>query len=238
MRGREACPTEESRRKSSARRNYNRIAPIYDLLTFRGERRSAKTGLGLLAVRPGERVLEVGFGTGWSLVQLARAAGKTGRVVGIDLSDAMVRIAARRIRRAGLNERVEITRGDAVCFPLGTDVYDAIFMSFTVELFDRTIILRLLEKCARALRRDGRIVIVSLSKRRSRSVRIYEWFHRIAPTLIDCRPIHLTEILKESGFDVIEESHDTLWSLPVSAVRARPRRPQIRMGDGRETPPH
>lgn len=49
-----------------------------------------------LAVRPGERVLDVGCGVGGTTAELARAAGPSGTVTGIDLSDEMIGAARRR----------------------------------------------------------------------------------------------------------------------------------------------
>ena len=63
----------------------------------------------LLGVRPGQRVLEIGFGPGVSIQALARAA-EDGLVVGIDHSDTMLGQARRRNRAAIRAGRVELQR--------------------------------------------------------------------------------------------------------------------------------
>jgi uncharacterized protein Yka (UPF0111/DUF47 family) len=52
-----------------------------------------KAGLDLLKPNAGESILEIGFGTGHSLVSLAKAVGPKGKVFGIDLSDKMAKLA-------------------------------------------------------------------------------------------------------------------------------------------------
>ena len=53
-------------------------------------------------MQTGERVLEIGFGTGHSLVALAAAAGEDGRVDGVDISEGMADVAGRRLKKHGL----------------------------------------------------------------------------------------------------------------------------------------
>ena len=59
--------------KDETRAYYDKIARVYDLLAEHTEQPMREKGLALLAARPGERVLEIGFGTGHCLVELAEA---------------------------------------------------------------------------------------------------------------------------------------------------------------------
>jgi len=68
-----------TRSKDEARRTYDRLSRRYDLLAAAGERRCREAGLRLLAVKEGERVLEIGCGTGQALTALARAVGPGSR---------------------------------------------------------------------------------------------------------------------------------------------------------------
>jgi ubiquinone/menaquinone biosynthesis C-methylase UbiE len=63
------------------------------LLSERSEAPMRKAGLELLRARAGESILEIGFGTGHSLVSLAKAVGPKGTVFGLDLSDKMLQRA-------------------------------------------------------------------------------------------------------------------------------------------------
>ena len=75
--------------KDQTRAFYNKISRVYDLLSERSEAPMRKAGLELLRDVAGESVLEIGFGTGHSLVALAKAVGPKGKVFGLDLSDKM-----------------------------------------------------------------------------------------------------------------------------------------------------
>lgn len=63
---------------------------------------TVRTMLELLDVHEGQRVLDVGSGSGWTTAILARLVGPAGRVVGVEVVDELVQDAARRLERDGL----------------------------------------------------------------------------------------------------------------------------------------
>jgi len=65
------APTDVTRSVAEARTGYDRIAGIYDLVAGASERPFREQGRALLALAPGERVLEIGCGTGETLAQFA-----------------------------------------------------------------------------------------------------------------------------------------------------------------------
>jgi ubiquinone/menaquinone biosynthesis C-methylase UbiE len=79
-----------TRSKEAAQAAYNRMSKWYDFLAGESEKKYQDIGLRLLNVRPGESVLEIGFGTGQAILALAEAVGETGRVYGLDISEGMV----------------------------------------------------------------------------------------------------------------------------------------------------
>jgi demethylmenaquinone methyltransferase/2-methoxy-6-polyprenyl-1,4-benzoquinol methylase len=195
----------------------------YDFLAG-SEQKFVQAGLEQLGAQPGEDVLEVGYGTGAALVALAQAVQPEGRVHGIDLSMGMSRMAREKLRRAELASRVDLTCGDGARLPYPADCFDALFMSFTLELFDTPEIPRVLAECRRVLKAQGRLGVVSLAKDRDPSlmVRLYEWFHRQFPAYIDCRPIPVQALLKRNRFQVRKQQRATMWGLPVEIVVAYP----------------
>jgi ubiquinone/menaquinone biosynthesis C-methylase UbiE/prolyl-tRNA editing enzyme YbaK/EbsC (Cys-tRNA(Pro) deacylase) len=207
-----------------ARNNYNRLSRWYDLFSG-SERRFTEAGLRMLNAQPGEKVLEIGCGTGLSLLALARTVGQSGLVHGIDISEGMLRVASARIQKAGLLKVVNLRLGDAQHLPFEDASFDAVFMSFTLELFDDAGIQRVLGECARVLRKGGRVGVVSLAKKECRAVKIYEWFHSRLPAIVDCRPILVRQAFTASGFEIREVCEKAMWGLPVEiAVAVQPQR--------------
>jgi len=211
-----------TRSKEEAQATYDRISRWYDLLEGIWERRSRGVGLRKLGAREGEVVLEIGFGTGHGIVALAQSVGGSGRVYGMDLSPRMVDITRARVREAGLSERVELRCGDAVQLPFEAGAFDAIFMSFTLELFDTPEIPKVLKECQRVLRGEGRVCAVSLSKTGGSDWmrRLYEWGHRKWPQLFDCRPIFVQRALEGAGFHILDATQMPMWGLAVEIILA------------------
>ncbi len=176
-----------------------------------------------LDIQPGEQVLEIGYGTGEALVELARSVGSGGWVTGLDLSTGMRSVTASRLRRAGLMSRVDLVRGDAVALPFEDDAFDAVFMSFVLELMPTGDIPVVLRECHRVLRSRGRLGVVALTTEEGRPLmmRLYEWGHRQFPSFLDCRPIPVTEDVKEAHFDVVVREPISIWGIPVAVVLAR-----------------
>jgi len=208
------------RSKDDARLSYNRLSRWYDLLSGNFEKKHRAVGLEKLAARPGERMLEIGFGTGHCILALAKAVGEAGKVCGIDLSDGMLAVTRQRLAKAGLSDRVDLRRGDALHLPFEASSFDGVFMSFTLELFDTPEIPRVLEGCRTVLKPGGRLVLMALVRKPWRAVRIYEWFHEKMPGIVDCRPIHAQADLAAAGFKVSDVTAASIWGLPVEIILA------------------
>jgi SAM-dependent methyltransferase len=99
-------------------------------LEFRGqaaeEIQTRAAYLDLVGIGPGDRVLEVGCGSGVVLRELARRVAPDGRAVGIDLSSALLQIAREHATEAGLDAVVELREGDARSLPFADGEFDAV----------------------------------------------------------------------------------------------------------------
>lgn len=212
-----------TRSKDQAKASYDRLSKFYEVLAGGSERPSLDLGLQMLGVRRGETVLEIGFGPGKSLVNMARRVGDPGKVYGIDISEGMLEVAQSNIRKAGLTSRTILKLSEATKLSFDADTFDAVFMGFVLELFDTPDIPIVLKECRRILKTGGRICVVSLSKEDPPHFpeRLYEWSHKRFPVLVDCRPIYVQSELKDVGFKIEDAKMASMWGLPVEIVLAR-----------------
>jgi ubiquinone/menaquinone biosynthesis C-methylase UbiE len=113
---------------------------------------------GILEPRAGERVLEIGPGTGYYTLDLAEWVGD-GAIEVFDLQQEMLDHTIRRARERGL-ENVSPTRGDAQELPYDDDRFDAaILITVLGEIPDQDAALR---EVARVLKPGGRLIVGEL----------------------------------------------------------------------------
>jgi ubiquinone/menaquinone biosynthesis C-methylase UbiE len=209
----------------SNRAFYDRISRAYDLIADANERPAREAGLKALDPKPGERVLEVGFGTGNEVLDLASRVAPGGRVCGIDISPGMLAVAQDKIAGQTTAVPVELQVGDARQLPYPADSFDAVYSSFTLELFPEEDLPTVLAEVKRVLRRGGRVGVVSMavvkpSQHPSMLERTYIWMHRHFPHIVDCRPIDPAALLTTAGFRIVKQIDLSIWSMPVAAVVA------------------
>jgi ubiquinone/menaquinone biosynthesis C-methylase UbiE len=224
-----------TRTKQQAKDSYDRLSRWYDLLAGDFEGRHRDAGVRKLAPHAGDVVLEIGFGTGHSIVALAELVGETGKVYGIDISEGMRNVTRSRVEQARVAERVILACGDALCSPFDADFFDGIFISFTLELFDTPEIPLVLAECRRTLRAGGRICVVAMTKKGKPSAmtRLYEWAHEKLPQYADCRPIFVRESLEDAGFGVLDVTDLPLFGLRAElALAEKPGATDLRMSRG------
>jgi SAM-dependent methyltransferase len=107
------------------------------------------------SLRPGERVLDLGTGTGAVGVRAAVAVGAEGRVVGIDISREML-TEARQTAAALDLQNVDLVEGRAEAIPAGSATFDVVLASLSLMYaIDRAVAAR---EIARVLRPGGRFV--------------------------------------------------------------------------------
>ena len=208
------------RTKAKAKESYDKISRFYDYFAGVFEKKYRNMALERLNIERGEIVLEIGFGTGHCLKQMAESIGENGKVYGIDISSGMLEVSKKRLEEAGLLNRVELFCGDVLKMPCEGNKFDAVFMSFTLELFDTPEIPKVLNEIKRVLKPNGRLAVVSMSKEDGDSIllRLYEWTHKKFPQYVDCRPIYLEKSIKDAGFKIEYRKKVKLFGLPGAVV--------------------
>ena len=136
--------------------SYDSVTEPFDRFTRRLSRPLAARLVSLAAVLPGQRVLDVGTGTGVVAVEAARAAGPDGRFLGVDLSEGMLRSAALTASRAALTN-TEFRPMDAETLALPDGSFDAVLSLFALLHFPDP--RAALGEMFRVLRAGGRIAL-------------------------------------------------------------------------------
>ena len=130
-------------------RVYRRWAPIYDALVGPLASRPRRRVMTALELRPGDRLVIPGCGTGLDLPLLPEGV----RVVALDLSSEMLERARRKRTRA----RVELRLGDAMALDLPEASFDAALLNLIVAVAPDGA--RVITEALRVLRPGGRMVI-------------------------------------------------------------------------------
>lgn len=205
--------------QEQTKRNYDRMARWYDLFAS-SERKFSEIGLRMLEARRGERILEIGSGTGHALAELAHMVGETGLAVGLDLSMGMIKAAKKQTQAHGPECSARMLQGDALNLPFARGSFNGIFLSFTLELFSEAEIPMVLERCKHILNPGGRLGVVCMANNDALACRLYKWGHRHWPTVLDCRPIQAEGFLVAASFSIRETRNTDMWGLPVDILLA------------------
>lgn len=191
-----------------------RSARFYDLrvgLMFLGQLKKLRSlTVDLAGLRPGERVLDVGCGTGDVAFLAARRVGAGGSVWGIDAAPEMIEVARGKARRSGLPAQFAVEAVESLSFPDGS--FDVVLSSLMVHHLPPDLRQRALAEIRRVLRPGGRIAIVDLQVT-GRAPRVWEpgWLvfrrhkghnHPATSGRADGAP--LAAILREAGFEAVE----------------------------------
>ncbi len=120
-------------------RSYDVTAQLYYLIGVR-EWMYRRRAVDALSLARGDTVVEIGCGTGLNFALLQEAVGPEGRIIGVDLTDAMLDKARQRVADAGWTN-VDLVLSDAALFrfPAGVDGILSTFALTLVPEYDRVI---------------------------------------------------------------------------------------------------
>lgn len=178
------------------KRIYAVYSGFYDLLFDRIFHDSRATAIDLLAILPGERVLEVGVGTGLSLPLYPSHC----RVVGIDLSASMLERGRDRVTRHGLHH-VELHQMDAARMSFQADSFDVVFAAYSITAVPdpRRVILEM----ARTCKSGGRVVLLNHFRNGNRLMSgLEQVFSPVCAKLGFRSDLELTSILDGTSLNV------------------------------------
>ncbi|HEY4962923.1 MAG TPA: class I SAM-dependent methyltransferase [Terriglobales bacterium] len=168
-----------------------------------------RTSVELLGLKSDDRVLDIGFGGGYSLLALAERI-PNGQVVGVDHSRDMVDAAASLIRARKLQARIRVRWGNVVKLPFAARTFDKVFTVNTIYYWpDLSLGLR---EITRVLKPGGRLMVGFRSPASLRLVTLaWNNFKRYEPQ-------EVAASMRNVGFRLLRVEHPTLPQTPDNLV--------------------
>ncbi len=139
---------------------WDRAARLYDFQLFL-ERVAIDQALELAALGAGDRVLDLGTGTGAVLAWLAVHADPPEEAVGVDRSASMLTAAQ------DLPDGWRLVRGDATALPFPNESFDVVIAAYLLHLLEQPMRRGVIAEAARVLRPGGRLITVTVCVPRS-----------------------------------------------------------------------
>ena len=146
------------------KRMFSSIAGRYDLMnsimTMGLDRRWRRRAIKELQPSSGGRFLDVGCGTGDMIIEIFRQCSGV-EVIGLDQADGMLKVAAERMQKAGIAEKVQFRLADGVELPFEDASFEGVVCAFCV----RNMAQRgdAITEMRRVLKPGGRAIILELT---------------------------------------------------------------------------
>jgi len=168
-----------------------------------------RTSVELLGLKPDDRVLDIEFGGGYSLLTVAERI-PNGQVVGVDHSRDMVDAAASLIRARKLQARIRVRRGNVVKLPFAARTFDKVFTINTIYYWpDLAAGLR---EIKRVLKPGGRLMVGFRSPASLRLVTLaWDNFKRYEQQ-------EVAAAMRNVGFRLLRVEHPTFSQTPDNLV--------------------
>lgn len=175
---------------------YSAYSGFYDLLFDKIFHSSRVAAIDLLGLKPDDRVLEVGVGTGLSLPLYPRNCS----IIGIDLTGPMLEQGAKKIKKLGL-DHVHLQQMDATHMAFRDDYFDAVLAAYVMSTVPSP--QAVLAEMIRVCRPGGKIVLLNHFSNRNRLVSLLEKTVSPLCTWIGFRSdLCLDSLLNQTSLDV------------------------------------
>ena len=208
--------------ESSTRNIYDFHSMFYDITFGRLVRRRIARAISHMNIAPGDRVLDLGIGTGASLDYYPRHSN----VVGIDLSGGMLRECRKKLHQKKLAP-THLLQANALELPFKDDAFDHVFISHVISVVSDPY--RLITEAQRVCKPEARIVILNHFQSTNRFIAMVEKFLCPICTMLGWRSdLPLQDLIRRTGVEVDYryklESIDLWETVVITNNKNRPMR--------------
>ena len=159
-------------KKEEVQQMFDNIAPTYDklnhILSLSIDKMWRRRVVRKVRRMKPEKIMDLATGTGDLAIKMAKAMPKA-KIMGVDLSEKMLAVAAEKVRRKGLDDHIALYQGDAEQLDVADGVLDVVTVAFGVRNFGN--LEQGLSEIMRSLRSGGHIVVLEFSTPRNWLVR-------------------------------------------------------------------
>jgi demethylmenaquinone methyltransferase/2-methoxy-6-polyprenyl-1,4-benzoquinol methylase len=175
----------EQSKKDQVEEMFNNISPRYDLLNHllsaNIDKLWRRNTIKKLQPYQPKLILDIATGTGDFAIAATKIEGAS--IVGIDISDGMLEVGRRKIRKKKLTEKIELLKADSENLPFDNNNFDAVIVGFGVRNFET--LKKGLTEINRVLKPGGVFYVLEFSKPDSSPFKqLYQfYFTRILPLI-------------------------------------------------------
>lgn len=159
-------------KKEEVQQMFDNIAPSYDninhILSLSIDKLWRRRVVKIVKRLKPQRVMDLATGTGDLAIKMAKRMPKTS-IMGVDLSENMLAVAAEKVKRLGLDDHIALYQGDAERLDVADGVLDAVTIAFGIRNFGN--VEAGLREIMRGLRSGGHVVILEFSTPRNPIIR-------------------------------------------------------------------
>lgn len=192
-------------KKEEVQQMFDNIAPTYDklnhILSLSIDKMWRRRVVRKVRRMKPEKIMDLATGTGDLAIKMAKAMPKA-KIMGVDLSEKMLAVAAEKVRRKGLDDHIALYQGDAENLDVTDGVLDVVTVAFGVRNFGN--LEQGLSEIMRSLRSGGHIVVLEFSTPRN-------WFVR------KCYQFYSNHVMKPVG-GMVSKDRKAYDYLPDSIV--------------------
>ena len=178
---------------------YRLIASVYDLLDviyFRNYDRSPRKAV-IDSISANDKILDLCTGTASNALGISKAIPTTD-IVGVDLSENMLKVAREKVKKANI-KNIKLHEMDATKLSFENESFDKILISLVLHEMEEELRSKILSEAKRVLKKDGRIIVTEWE----RSSKLWQRLLFMPIHLLEPKPYR--EFLNEDLYSYFEK---------------------------------
>jgi phosphatidylethanolamine/phosphatidyl-N-methylethanolamine N-methyltransferase len=182
--------------ETTTKKIYDIQSLVYDVTFAKLVKRRVSEAIKHMNIAANDMVLDLGIGTGASLPFYPRQ----GHVIGIDLSDGMLREARKKVREHNINN-VTLVQANALSLPFPDSFFDHVFISHVISVVSDPVVL--VKEAQRVAKPDARIVVLNHFQSSNRFIAMIEkWLCPLCTRLGWRSDLALPELIRKTKMQI------------------------------------